>query len=113
MIKSFSANGKLLITSEYFVLDGAKALAILTQMKGIDDTSVFNLRTSQVDSLFRKAKGQCLITGLHFHDSRATAVTRLAKKLDILDLAKIIGHKDLRMLMVYYRESAESLADKL
>ena len=91
----------------------AKALKILAQMKGIDDNLVFNLRTSQVDSLFRKAKGQCLITDLHFHDSRATAITKLSTKLNILELARMVGHKDLKMLMVYYRPTAESLADKL
>ena len=88
-------------------------MEILDQCKGIDDTYVFKLRASQLDSLFRKAKGKALIDNLHFHDSRATAITRLAKKLDILDLAKIVGHKDLKMLMVYYREKAETLVSKL
>jgi mevalonate kinase len=30
MYKKFNANGKLLITGEYFVIDGAKALALPT-----------------------------------------------------------------------------------
>lgn len=90
-----------------------KALDIMEQMRGFDDVYVFGVNTSQIDSLFRKAKGQCDIEDLHWHDSRATAITRLASKLDILDLAKSIGHKDLRMLMVYYRPTTESLADKL
>lgn len=89
------------------------AMQIIDQLKGIDKEMVFKINTSQLDSLFRKAKKQVMIEGVHFHDSRATAITRLAKKLDILDLAKIIGHKDLRMLMVYYRETAEHLASKL
>jgi integrase len=90
-----------------------RAREIIEQCKGIDEKLVFNIKTSQLDSLFRKAKKLALIEGVHFHDSRATAITRLAKKLDILDLAKIIGHKDLRMLMVYYRENVESLVSKL
>lgn len=91
----------------------SKAMAIIEQCKGLDKELVFNIKTSQLDSLFRKAKGLADIDDLHFHDSRATAITRLAKKLDVLDLARIIGHKNLSMLMVYYREGAASLADKL
>ena len=91
----------------------AKAQAILAQMKGIDDNLVFNLKTSQIDSLFRKAKSQCLITDLHFHDTRHLAITRLATKLNVLELAKCVGHKDLRMLQIYFNPTAESLADKL
>ena len=75
--------------------------------------SCFCLNSKQIDALFRKAKEKALIKDLHFHDSRATAVGRLAKKLNILDLAKMIGHKDLRMLQVYYRESAEDIAKSL
>ena len=33
--------------------------------------------------------------------------------LDVLSLARAIGHKDLKMLMVYYRKSAEDLAKML
>ncbi|MDE2130250.1 MAG: site-specific integrase [Betaproteobacteria bacterium] len=74
---------------------------------------VFDLDASQIDSLWRKAKKLAMIEDLHFHDLRHTAVTRLAKKLHILDLARMIGHKDLRMLQIYYNESAETMADRL
>jgi integrase len=90
-----------------------KAMAILKQCEGADKTSVFNITTSQIDSLFRKAKRQCDIHNLHFHDSRAEAITRLASKLDILELARVIGHKDLSMLQVYYRKKASDLVSKL
>lgn len=78
-----------------------------------DGETVFCLNTQQIDALFRKAKAKALIDGLHFHDTRAEAVTRLASKLDINALARAIGHKDLRMLQIYYRESAEDIAKKL
>ena len=49
--------------------------------------------------------------GLHFHDSRACALTRLSAKLSPLQLAKVSGHKDLKMILnVYYRETAEDIA---
>ena len=53
------------------------------------------------------------VEGFTFHDARATAITRLAKKVDVLTLARIVGHKNLSQLMVYYRESAEDIAKKL
>lgn len=91
----------------------SEAQRILDQCRGIDDKLVFKISTSQIDSLFRKAKGQCLIDDLHFHDTRHLAITRLATKLNILELARMVGHKDLRMLQVYFNASADSLADKL
>jgi len=89
-----------------------EAIRLLNQVKS-DTESVFNLQSSQVDSLFRKAKKMAMVEDLHFHDSRAEAITRLAKKVDILTLAKISGHRDLRMLQIYYRESAEDIAKRL
>lgn len=74
---------------------------------------VFGLKTSQLDSLFRKARNTARLSGFTFHDSRANALTHLAKKIDILDLARIIGHKDLKTLMTYYREAVEDIALRL
>lgn len=74
---------------------------------------IFALTPDQLSSNFRRLKSMAKLTGFTFHDARATAITKLAKKIDILDFAKMIGHKNLGMLMVYYRESAEQLVDKL
>lgn len=74
----------------------------------------FTLSSDSLDSLFRKARDSLRIQGLHFHDSRAEALTRLARKVDVMTLARISGHKDLRVLMEsYYRESAEDIASRL
>lgn len=54
-----------------------------------------------------------MIKDLHFHDSRHEAITRLAKKLDVLALARAVWHRDLRMLQIYYNESATDLAKRL
>ena len=40
-------------------------------------------------------------------------VTRLAAKLNVLDLARMVGHRDLKMLQVYYNASAEDIAARL
>lgn len=73
----------------------------------------FNLTARQLDSNFRKGKALAGVKGVTFHDTRATAITRLAKKLDILDLARAIGHKNLDELMTYYREDPQSIAKRL
>jgi integrase len=89
-----------------------EAIRLLNQM-GTDGGRVFDLKSSQVDSNFRKAKAQAGIEDLHFHDSRANACTKLSKKIDILSLARMLGHKNLSQLQVYYRETAEDTAAKL
>ncbi|MFA6904563.1 MAG: site-specific integrase, partial [Gallionellaceae bacterium] len=90
----------------------AKAISLL-QTIGTDAGAVFALSATQVGSAFQKAKKLAGVEGVHFHDTRANAITMLAKKVGILDLARIIGHKDLAMLQVYYRESAQDIAKKL
>lgn len=70
----------------------------------------FTVASTTVDALFRKYRPT---KDLHFHDSRSEGITRLAKKLDVLDLARMIGHRDLKSLMIYYAETAEQIAAKL
>lgn len=89
-----------------------EARRILAQLPK-DRPTCFDVDVSQIDSNFRKAKTECSIENLHFHDSRANAITKLAKQLDILDLARAVGIKDLSILMVYYRDSAETIADRI
>ncbi|MCG7755641.1 MAG: site-specific integrase [Nitrosomonas sp.] len=90
----------------------AEALRILDQVKQ-ETESVFNLRTDQVDALFRKAKKRDMIDDLHFHDSRHEAITRLTGKLHIMELARVTGHRDLRQLQIYFNTSTEDMAKKL
>ncbi|MEX0281927.1 MAG: tyrosine-type recombinase/integrase [Arenibacterium sp.] len=87
------------------------AVSLLEQLP--DLSPVFGLAPRRLDALFRKIKSRAGVEGLTFHDSRAAAISALAKKLDILDLAKMVGHRDLRMLQVYYRETASEIAKKL
>lgn len=76
---------------------------------------VFNFSFSQnVDAIWRqKIVGKTNIEDLHFHDSRHTAITRLALKLEVLDLARMVGVTDLKTLMVYYNPSASDVASRL
>lgn len=71
----------------------------------------FSVRPNEGSVLFSKLTRQLLVEGLTFHDARATALTHLAKKVDVMTLAKISRHKDLSLLMnVYYRKTAEDIA---
>lgn len=73
----------------------------------------FTLTPAQLDANWRKLTKAAGIVDLHFHDTRASAATRLCKILNPLQLAKMFGWKDLKMAMVYYRESAEDVAKLL
>ena len=73
----------------------------------------FGLEAAQRDALFRKARDRAQIVNLHFHDSRAEAIWRLSKVFDVMELARVIGHRDLKSLLFYYETSADELADRL
>lgn len=90
-----------------------RAVELLEAMKGIDEDKVFTVNAGLRDAYFRQGKTLAKIDGPTFHDARATAITRLAKKLDLLELARMVGHRDPRSLMTYYRESATEIANKL
>lgn len=75
---------------------------------------LFGLKGASLDSLFRKAKSRALIEDLHFHDIRREALTRMASKVSVMDLAKISGHKDLRILLaVYYAPTMSDISKQL
>jgi integrase len=68
---------------------------------------------SAIDTSFRHCRDSVGLSGFTFHDSRHTACTRLAKKLTPMELARMLGHRDLKSTMIYYNPTAESLADRL
>ena len=74
---------------------------------------VFTVSSKSADMLFRKARDRTDIVDLRFHDTRHEATTRLARKLDVLDLARMTGHRDPRYLMVYYNATATEVASRL
>jgi integrase len=85
-----------------------EALRILALL----DDDLFGMTSQRLDGMFRKLRDAGSFE-FRFHDTRHTAVTRLAKKLDVMVLAKVIGHSDPRQLMKYYHPDEESLADLL
>lgn len=79
----------------------------------LTDGPVFNLDPGTRDVMWRRAVKSAGIENLHFHDSRAEAIWRLSRKLDVLELARVIGHRDPKSLMLYYQVDADELADRL
>jgi len=79
-------------------------------MRGVDRAQVFTVDSQVSSTLFRRARIRAKIEDLTFHDSRHDAITRLAQKLNVLQLARMVGHRDIRSLQTYYNETAESMA---
>lgn len=64
-------------------------------------------------TIFRRALKMAGMEGLTFHDTRHESLTRLAQKLEVLDLARMVGHRDPRSLMTYYNPTPEEIANRL
>jgi integrase len=95
----------------------AEARRIIEQLRsfnGDEEGTVFDVTAASLDALFRKARARACIEDLHFHDTRREALTRLSKIFDVMELARISGHRDLRVLQnVYYAPTVGDLAAKL
>lgn len=90
-----------------------RAIQLFEAMHPKRSGEVFEIKSSVVSTLFRRARDRCEIKDLTFHDTRHEACTRLARKLEVLDLARMIGHRDPRSLMIYYNPTASEIASRL
>ena len=93
------------------------AARLLKPLKGWGGP-LFSVAAASRDTLFRESRRRCMVEGLQFRDSRATAATCMARskrfKIDVITLAKILDHKDLDQLnRTYYRETAEDIAVRI
>ena len=93
-----------------------RAVELLKLMNGLDSERVMTI-TQDSNALSHDfwdvVSKKLNMKDLNFHDTRHEATTRLAQKLPIQDLAKVTGHKDLKMLMRYYNPTVDELADKI
>lgn len=77
-------------------------------------TAPFTVGANEASVLFGKLTRELLIEGLTFHDARASALTWLSRRMDVMTLARISRHKDLGVLLnTYYRERAEDIARRI
>ncbi|WP_172327836.1 tyrosine-type recombinase/integrase [Mangrovicoccus sp. HB161399] len=101
---------------ERYVPMTARAAEILAKVRNGNaesDARPFDIDAVSRDSRFRAAAAKAGIVDLHFHDTRHEGITRLAKRLQILDLARMTGHKDVNELLTYYEASGAELAELL
>lgn len=78
--------------------------------------TVFQVKSGSHDAIFRKMKELAGLADedLHFHDTRREALSRLAKKVDVMTLAKISGHRDIKILLnIYYAPDMSDEAELL
>jgi integrase len=78
-----------------------RAMAILQQMEPLKNEfegAVFGVESASLDALFRKAKKAAMLEDLHFHDTRREALTRLSRIFNVMELAKMSGHRNLSIL---------------
>jgi integrase len=76
--------------------------------------NVFPVTPNALRGVWRRAAKKVRIDNLRFHDLRHEATSRLFEKgLNVMEVATITGHKDLKMLQRYTHLRAEDLAKKL
>lgn len=92
----------------------SRAIGILSDLPRSIDGRVFPITANALKLAFERAVRRAGIEDFHFHDLRHEATSRLAEKLpNVIELAAVTGHKDVRMLRRYYHPRAEDLARKL
>ena len=90
-----------------------KARAAIERMRGWDETYVFGIEPATLDAMFRKYRKRAGLEGFTFHDSRHTAATWMARKIDVLSLCKAFGWSDPKRAMIYYNPTASQIAKLL
>lgn len=91
----------------------SEAVRLLKLLDRGHSQKVFKTNQGSSGTIFRRCLQLAGIDGLTFHDTRHEALTRLARKLQVLDLARMVGHRDPRSLMIYYNATAEEIAAQL
>jgi integrase len=92
----------------------SQARALIGLLKrGYSEARVIPVNPGTFGGYFRQAVKDAGISGLHFHDTRREAITRMAPKLSVIELARSSGHSGTKSLMIYYNPAVEDLADKL
>ncbi|MCR2831102.1 site-specific integrase [Acidithiobacillus ferrooxidans] len=78
------------------------------------DGKVWTYTQEGMRASWRRALMQAAITGLHFHDLRHEATSRLFEKgFNPMEVSAITGHKTLQMLKRYTHLRAEDLAKRM
>lgn len=90
------------------------AIAVLHRIPRSLTGRVIPLTICAMEAAFKKATLRAGLVGVHFHDLRHTAISRMATVLpNLIELSAVSGHKSLAMLKRYYHPCASDLARKL
>lgn len=97
---------------ERYVPLSPRAVELISGLPELE-VRVLPINTGTAGVYFREAVQALGLGDLHFHDTRREATTRLSRKLPVMELASMTGHKDLKNLMIYYAPSPSDIAKKL
>jgi integrase len=93
---------------------GPERVPTTRRARRILPTTPFTVRPNEGSVLFSRLCRELLIEGLTFHDARASALTWMARRMDVLTLSRISRHRDISLLArVYYRETAEQVSARV
>ncbi|WP_284074017.1 tyrosine-type recombinase/integrase [Acinetobacter nosocomialis] len=116
---------KIKLNKNYLILDLTKngrarevplsfnAVEIFNSIGPKKQGPVFSMTSDEVTVEFREAKLEAGLDGFTFHDSRHTAATRIAQKIQLLDLCKMFGWSNPRRAMIYYNPTSSEIAARL
>lgn len=89
------------------------AVRYLQAMQPRDAGRVFTISRDVASNYFRDVRRSVGLDDITFHDTRHTAITRMARLLSPMELARAVGHKKLDMTLRYYNAHASDLASRL
>lgn len=133
-LKSRVAHLSTKVTKNGYARDvplSSRAIATLKSLQRSADGRVFEMRPDSVTQAFDRAVKRAresyektckesggkldltILKNLRLHDLRHEATSRLANIFGAHELAKITGHRDLRMLMRYYHPDVREFAKQL
>lgn len=93
----------------------SRAVQLLQTVVRIEgEARVFPVTAAALKKVYERAVERAGIKNLTFHDLRRVGISRLAKKLDLLELASTTGHRQVNVLYQrYYSKKATHIAEKL
>lgn len=111
----FDARRRVVSTDTKMVRDGAtEDIPVGRAAAKLLDRAPFRVRPNEASTLFAKLTKSLMIEDRTFHDARATALTLMSKKMDVMRLARVSRHKDINLLYnTYYRTTADEIAAEL
>lgn len=99
-----------------------KALATIEKMRGFDPVYVFGVKAQTLGTLFTRTRKRAGLSGFTFHDSRHTAATWIAGRMQskgipaqqaVFDMCKMFGWTKIDQALVYYNAKASDIAKRI